>query len=52
MSTESHIESTCFETDPVSVQNELMVYGTIVGCVEALLAQYPTTAQVRKQLAA
>ncbi len=27
-----------------------MVYDNIVGCMEALLAQYPTTAQVRKQL--
>ncbi|ELR25271.1 rubisco lsmt substrate-binding protein [Acanthamoeba castellanii str. Neff] len=43
--TDSHTESTCFETDPVSVQNELMVYDTIAGCVKELLSQYPITAQ-------
>jgi hypothetical protein len=36
----------CFENDPVSVENELQVYDSVMSCIKNQLAQYPTTIQV------
>lgn len=41
-----HEVAKCFETEPVTIDNEVRVYTFIEECIQEQLAQYPTTAQV------